>query len=379
MSRITKETDENHVQGIVLVSRKAREILNPRQVESYRVHRRDMAEWLLNLGKNPDKAEGYAQSTSQMRMWRLDKLYRYVWNDLEEGYTENITTGHADQWMQHLAHQELSAEYKSDCQKSCKTLFKWQNWKNNTEIDWEPQINYTGNSGTHAPRDFLSREERQKLREASLEYGSVPAYDGLTPGERDRWKAHLAQRFGKSKSEVTVDDWKRANSFKIPSLVWTSLDAGFRPIEVGRATVSWIDTGNNVLRIPKEDSSKNTENWTVSITERTTKFLEKWLKERRQYKQYQGSDRLWLTRESNPYTTQSLNHIMKRLCELAEIPRENRKITWYSIRHSTGTYMAREEGLGAAQQQLRHKREQTTMKYDQAPVEDRRDALDKIG
>ncbi|QSG08544.1 XerD/XerC family integrase [Halapricum desulfuricans] len=37
--------------------------------------------------------------------------------------------------------------------------------------------------------------------------------------------------------------------------------------------------------------------------------------------------------------------------------------------------MAREEGLAAAQAQLRHKSEQTTMRYDQAPVEDRRDAL----
>jgi len=336
-------------------------------------------EWLLDLGKDPEKAEGYAHSTVQMRMWRLDKFYRFVWNELDEGYTESISTEHADQWMQHLAHQELSAEYKSDCQKSCKTLFKWQAWKNSSEVEWEPSINYTGESGTHSPRDFLMREERRKLREASLEYGSVPSYDGCSPVERDRWKAHLAQRFGKSKSEISREDWKRANSFKIPSLVWTSLDAGLRPIEVGNAKLSWIDLGNELLRIPKEESSKNVENWTVSLTERTTKFLEKWLDERRQYSRYTGSDRLWLTRESNPYTTQSLNYIMKRLCSLADIDRSQRKITWYSIRHSTGTYMAREEGLGAAQQQLRHKSEQTTMKYDQAPVEDRRDALDKIG
>jgi len=44
-------------------------------------------------------------------------------------------------------------------------------------------------------------------------------------------------------------------------------------------------------------------------------------------------------------------------------------------RHSTATYMAREEDLAAAQAQLRHKSPQTTMRYDQAPVEDRRDAL----
>lgn len=108
-------------------------------------------------------------------------------------------------------------------------------------------------------------------------------------------------------------------------------------------------------------------------------FLEKWLDERQQYSRYEGSDQLWLTRENNPYSTQSLNHIMKRLCEIADIDRTHRSVTWYSIRHSTGTYMAREEGLGAAQQQLRHRSERTTMKYDQAPVEDRQDALDRMG
>lgn len=41
--------------------------------------------------------------------------------------------------------------------------------------------------------------------------------------------------------------------------------------------------------------------------------------------------------------------------------------------------MARKEGLAAAQAQLRHKSEKTIMKYDQAPIEDRKDALNKIG
>lgn len=379
MSRITKEDDDNHVQGIVLVSTKADKILNPQQTASYRAHRRDLVNWLLNLGKEPAKADGYAHSTSQVRMWRLDKFYRWVWNNETDGYTENITTDHANAWMQHLANQDYSADYKADCQKACKTLFRWQNWSSSKDIEWEPQINYSGDSGTHAPRDFLTQEERQQILEAALEYGSVPAYDAVSPAERDQWKAYLAQRYGKSKSEVTKNDWERANSFKFPSMVWTSLDAGFRPIEISRAKVSWVDIGNEVLRIPKEESSKNTDNWVVSMRDRTVNFLEKWMTERTQYPRYDDSDLLWLTRERNPYTTQSLNHVMKRLCEIAEIDQSNRSITWYSIRHSTGTYMAHEEDLGAAQQQLRHKSERTTMKYDQAPVEDRKDALERMG
>lgn len=41
--------------------------------------------------------------------------------------------------------------------------------------------------------------------------------------------------------------------------------------------------------------------------------------------------------------------------------------------------MTREEDLAAVQAQLRHKSEQSTMKYDQAPVKDRRDTLGTIG
>lgn len=41
--------------------------------------------------------------------------------------------------------------------------------------------------------------------------------------------------------------------------------------------------------------------------------------------------------------------------------------------------MTREKGLAAAQAQLRYNSEQTTMRYDQAPPEDRRAALDRIG
>jgi integrase len=86
-----------------------------------------------------------------------------------------------------------------------------------------------------------------------------------------------------------------------------------------------------------------------------------------------------LTREGNPYTSQSLNYVLGRLCDIAGIETDHRSVTWYSIRHSVGTYMTREEDLAAAQAQLRHTSEQTTMRYDQTPVEDRQDALDRMG
>lgn len=53
-------------------------------------------------------------------------------------------------------------------------------------------------------------------------------------------------------------------------------------------------------------------------------------------------------------------------------------MSWYALRHALGN-MTREEDLAAAQAQLRHRSPETTMKYDQVPVENRRDALDRMG
>lgn len=97
------------------------------------------------------------------------------------------------------------------------------------------------------------------------------------------------------------------------------------------------------------------------------------------YTKSDGTTGLWLTREGNLYQSSSLNHILRQECDIAGISTENRSLSWYSLRHSVGTYMTREEGLAAAQDQLRHRSEQTTMRYDQAPAEAHRDVLNRVG
>ena len=362
---------------ITLIPEPSREILNQREAVDYESHRREYLSWLLTFGKEPDHAEGYAQATISKRAYRIDKFYRWVWQE-EDRYTTDVTHDHADGWMKELAYDEYSGQHKANSQKSLKMLFKWQHHERGGEL-WEPELSFSGGSNTTNPRDFLTHEERTRIREAALKYGSVPAYGDLSPEARDRWKAHLAQRFEKPKSEVSPSDWKRANGWKTPSLVWASLDAGLRPIEVERATTRWVDVDNQVLRIPKEESSKNRDNWVVGVTERTADALDRWLNQRENYEKYADTDALWLTREANPYTSQSLRYLLKRLCQTAGIPTESRKMSWYAIRHSVGTYMTREEDLAAAQAQLRHKSPTTTMRYDQVPVEDRRDALNRMG
>jgi integrase len=332
---------------------------------------------MLDEGKDPARGDGYAHSTATMRAYRLDKFYRDVWN-AERRYTEDITTAHADAWLEHIDEQEYTESYKAACSKALVTLFEWKAAESNTSMTWEPTKRFSS-TRARQPRDFFTEDERNRLREAALEFGSVPNYYEVPASDRSAWTAYLAQRFGKPKSEVTIDDWQRANSWKVPSLLWVTLDAGLRPIEVERAQVSWVDTENAVLRIPKEKSAKNHENWQTSLQQRTVLAVEKWLHERTLRPEYEETDALWLTKHGNPYGSQALNPLLRKVCDVAGIDLTNRDLTWYSICHSVGTYMTEERGLKAAATQLRHKTIRSTIKYDQAPLEARREALERMG
>lgn len=366
------------ITDITLIPGPTADRLNQRQMADYRDHRERCIRWLLAVGKNPKNADGYAFQTVKNRSFRMDQFYRWVWEQ-DGGYTTQVDTEHADEWMLVLAYDdEYSTAHKDACLKAVRMLFKWRHHELGAE-EWVPQIRFSSGDDSSRPRDYLTMEERVAIKEAALEYGSIPSYGNLTPESRDRWKAYLAQRFEKPKSAVSPSDWDRANGWKIPSLVFCSMDAGLRPIEVERATTSWVDVENGVLRIPRDESSKNKENWIVGLSDRTATVLDRWLRERENYELYDDTDTLWLTRQGNPYQSASLKYVLERLCEIADIPTEDRRMSWYAIRHSTGTYMTREEDLAAAQAQLRHKSAETTMKYDQTPVEDRKDALNRMG
>ena len=320
------ESDLGPGYDIRLVPEPNRELLSEKQLVDYRAQRRDFLEWMLHLGKDPDKAEGYSPYTVYETGYRTAAFDRWVWE--RDGY-QLPTPEHGDEYLQEVAYSDQSQSTKGKTEEAMARYFRWM-----PEHEWDPEYSFES-SGSSGPRDFLTRTERRQIRQAALD----------------------------------IDD-----GWLTPSMVWTSLDAGLRPVEVKRATVDWVDLQNGVLRIPREDSSKNDGNWTVSLTNRTTEALGHWLDER----DYE-SDLVWQTSHGNPYGSQSLSRLLDRLAVHAGIRTENRQLSWYAIRHSVGTYMAREEGLAAAQAQLRHKSTQTTMKYDQVPVEDRRDALDRMG
>ncbi|MFC6717875.1 tyrosine-type recombinase/integrase [Natrialbaceae archaeon GCM10025810] len=358
-----------------LIPKAAEEYLTDKRRVVYEDHRKEFAEWLSVFGKNPERVEGYAEDTVKRTMYRIGVFERFVWE--REGFVVPLTHAHAHDYMMYLAKGDFTGSHRHLCRAALKRYFRWRTHQYN-EDEWEPPFTFTKDNNTQ-PREFFTVEERKKIRQAALDYGSIPSYTSISADEREKWKKYVSQRLRKPLAEVEPDDWKEVNGWKFTSMVWTSLDAGLRPIEVGRATTDWVDLENGALRIPVEDSSKNRDNWTVSITMRTAEALERWLEERENYPLYEDTDALWLTREGNPYTPQPLRRLILKLCEEAGISTENRKISWYAIRHSVGTYMTREEDLAATQAQLRHKSPQTTMRYDQVPIEDRRDALDKMG
>jgi integrase len=362
--------------NIIIVPDVNDEWLSKKQRVDYHEYRKSFLNWLLHFGKNPDRATGYSPYTVYGTGYRAAAFDRWLW-ERHDGYYLPPSTDDADAYMEEVAYSDKSQPTKGKIEEMLLRYFRWLARDQGVD-EWEPNFSFESR-GTSQPRDFLTVEERRKIRQAALDRGSIPNYNALTPNQRQRWQSYIADVLDKPVYEVTPDDWDEVESWKITSMVWTSLDVGLRPVEVGRAETSWVDIDNQVLRIPKEDSSKNRDNWIVSITGRTATALDRWLTERDQYKRYEDTDTLWLTTHGNPYASKSLGRLLRKLCEDAGIRTENRQLSWYAIRHSVGTYMTREEDLAAAQAQLRHKSPQTTMKYDQAPVEDRRDALDRMG
>jgi integrase len=339
---------------ITIVRKGQRNFLSDKAALDYYEYRKPFLTYLIRIGKNPEKAKGYSPYTVSNTANRTARFDMWVWNN-RGGYKTPPDEADAKAYMETVAFRDVSDSTKGKNQEALLRYSKWLQYKYNRN-EWEFSWNFQSGGSNNGPRDFLSKSERRKIRRAALGKDGTPNYG-------------------------TDDDPLEANpdSWKFTSLVWTSLDAGLRPVEVGNARVSWCDPDNGLLRIPREDSAKNEGNWTVSLTDRTATALEQWIEERADHPRYAGTDKLWLTRHGNRYGSNELSRILKDLCDRAEIDHQNRQMSWYSIRHSVGTHMTDERDLAATKAQLRHKSVKTTMKYDNVPVEDRRDALDNMG
>jgi site-specific recombinase XerD len=363
------------IKGIPLVPNGTETYLNERQLEDYKHHRKEWITWCLTQGKSPQTGTGYSLSTMDVRHYRVNDFYEWVWE--QRGYTLSISHDDADEYTRKIALSDSASSTKAHIQKALHTLYRWREHKYD-EPAWEPELTFTASGGADSDGDYLTKQERRDIREASLEYGTIPNYNSCTPSERDRYKAYLASRFTIPKDDVGLEHWERANGWKIPSLVSTSLDTGLRPIEVERAVVDWVDTDAGVLRISREQSSKGDDAWAPVISSRSADLLERWLEQRDAIEAYDGTEAIWLTTKGNPYTSRSLSYLIDQLCEIAGIETTNRQVTWYSIRRGLATGLIDEADLSTAREQLRHKNIETTARYDQSPPERRREALEKL-
>lgn len=367
-------TNDELPEEITLVPEPTRARLNHHQLRDYQHHRRQYLTWFLREGKDVEERDGYAVSTVKTRASNLDMFYRWVWED--EGYTTAVTRDHADKYLDHVAYSDYQQWSKCSIQKALKTLYKWRHHERGWD-PWVPERTFSQPNDGVNTRDYLSKVERRAIRSAVLEYDRTPHYESFGPEGRARYKRYIAEQVGKQVDEVTVDDWERVSSWKYTSLVLTSLDTGLRPTEVERADIGWVDTEQGQLTIPSE-ASKNDLEWRPVVTDKTAMALEEWLHQRDHIPDYDDTDALWLTQKGNRYDSQGLSRLMDRLCELAEIETANRHVTWYSIRRGLATGLIDAEDMSTAQTQLRHKDPRSTMRYDQAPPERRRNGLEKL-
>jgi len=325
-------SDDNGV-----VSESELEPLNTRQQEVYGDKLTRFSEYLQTEGKVPKRGIGYQRVAEQVS--RFHQIMKWIWND--RCVTTEFTVKHANAVNDALAadsFRRLDGERYSEGSKR-KFNDVLRNWFEFRNIDWEPEATFSDELPTNNADPFR-KEELRALWQASLSYKTIPSYNNLGPEERDRWKAHLTQELGKPKDEIRPDDWERINNcWKIPSLIRTARKAGWRPDLVARLNIEWYDSRAQKIHIPEGEALKNDSLWTQELSDEAAFALNKWLGQRANQERYDGRSEIWLTRKGNPYSSGTLNDLLRRLMAEAEIDQQGRNLVWYSFRHSIGTYV----------------------------------------
>jgi site-specific recombinase XerD len=362
------DPDEHTFNLVTKPTKDALDALTPKAAREYRAFKSDYLDWLAAMGKNPHRRRGYADTTLEQISIKTDQIFRWLW-DTEGRYTLQFAPEDADALMSEYARYDYTDANLLTFVKVIKRYFKYLRFEKGRDYEWKCDVKLSEKQRTE--RDYLRRDEFAPLYNAALDHGSVRHYNQVTPEERDRIKAHLAQRFEKPKKNITPADFERANSYKVASLVGVTLDVGLRPIEVTRAVVTWVNQRDNTLDIPGDEATKSDNDWKCRLSDRSMRALGRWLDERKQYEKYAGSDALWLNRRGNPYESRTLNYLLNQLIEDSSIEPTGRDLTWYSLRHGVATAWANEEGLQHAREQLRHEKVETTMRYVHSSADER--------
>jgi integrase len=339
----------------------------------------DLIEFLRNKGKIPKRNVGYAESNIRPLVRRIHQVNEYSWRN--GPIVIELTPDHANRFVDALNQDDFlnkrgepyTEGSKRKFTQSLKAYFEF------LDIEWEPDINFTDEEATLASDPFNLRE-REQLLNASLDYKSPPSYSNVSPEERDRWTSQLAQLLGKPKEEIGPKDWEvLRRSWKVPSIISTALDCGWRAAMVGRLKIKFVNFSNGQIIIPPEVAVKNNKKWVCELSQRSIKILKKWCEERANKEKYDETDQLWLNRKGNPYNSKTLNDLLNNLIREAEIEPQARKLTWHSIRHSTGTYVYNQEkDLELVAEVLRQASLEAARKYAHPAPETKQDVIESI-
>ncbi|WP_459889384.1 site-specific integrase [Halostagnicola bangensis] len=356
-----------------------------KDAESVQQERQAFYNWMIEKGKSPLKHDPLSKANADNYYRRLDQLHRTAIESFDPEDKTRLTTDQADELLLLLARDEIQKVDGGDYTDASKRkftnalakYFEWQYHEGTLEFQWRPRVKFS--DGPHTSAAEFTYEEVGRLLNVSKSYGKLPSYYETSPEERDRIHGLVAQRLSKPKTDVTRQDWQRADqSTKIWTLISVGYDAGLIPAEIQEAEVNWYKPEQQILKVPREQAAKEREKYIISLSEESCDGMSRWIRERRHLEKYDGSNKLWLNREGNPYQSGSLCNLLRKLCEEADVPTEDREVRWYSLRHTLGRHMKSDGSLTQTNDQLRHEVFETTAStYGNSAAEERQQTLDK--
>lgn len=339
--------------------------LNERQRAIFEQKLNQFEEYLRTEAKEPLKEEGYAPASISPRIHRVLLVVDWAWSN--SGFGTELATNQADDAMRALKANQITRKDGSPYSGGSKRKIgdAVTNWFAFHDTEWECPVSFNEGDGDRDHADPFAKFEVRKLWETSLKYKSIPSYNNLSPKERDRWRNHLAQELGKPAEEVRPADWDRVNrDWKVPSIVRTTRESAWRPAGIKRMEVDWYYPELEKIIVPGEYAVKNNKEWEQVLGNEEIMAIDNWLEQRANMEKYDNASKMWLTRESTPYNSDSLNILLGNLMDAAGINTNGRNISWYSWRHYAGTYIYDEyQDLKVVANTLRQKSEAAASKY----------------
>jgi len=117
-------------------TKEALERFPPLYTDEYAGFKEDFMRWLHRCGKNPFKGDGYAQDTVKTTHYKIEKAYRWKWEQKGE-FTKEFTPDDAEALIDTLvAETTLNDREVRDYIKAIKRLFTWFSEKGGRSYNW---------------------------------------------------------------------------------------------------------------------------------------------------------------------------------------------------------------------------------------------------